>query len=60
MLFKNLKIKINRTTVLQLISYGCETGSAEFGEDPKLFENRLLRKAFGSGRQETTENCTMA
>jgi len=58
-LFKNLKIKINWTTVLQFVAYGCETGSAEFGEDPKLFENRVVRKVFGSDRQETAENYTI-
>jgi len=56
LLFKNLKTKTNRTTVLQFVLHGCETGTAEFGDDPRLFENRIVRKMFGS-RQETAENC---
>lgn len=28
-------------------------------EDPKLFENRVVRMVFGSDRQETAENCTI-
>jgi hypothetical protein len=43
LLFKNLKIKINRTTVLQFVLEGCDTGSAEFGEDPGLFRQRNER-----------------
>jgi hypothetical protein len=39
--------------------YGCETGSVEFGEDSRLFENGVVRKMFGSDRQETAENCTI-
>jgi len=53
-----LRVKINHCTVLQFVLHGCETGSAEFEEDPRLFENRVVRKMFGSDRQENAENCT--
>jgi hypothetical protein len=58
LLVNSLKIKINRTAVLHFVLCGCERGSAEFGGDPRLFENREVRKMFGSERQETAENCT--
>jgi hypothetical protein len=51
---KNLKIKIYGTVILPVVLYGCETWSLTLGEEHRLrvFENRLLRKIFGSKREE--------
>ena len=53
---KNLKIKINRTIILPVVLYGCETWSLTVREERKLrvFENMVLRKIFGSRREEVT------
>jgi hypothetical protein len=53
---KNLKIKIYRTIILPLVSYGCETWSLTLREERRLrvFENRVLRTVFGSKRDEVT------
>jgi len=52
LLSKNFKIKIYRTVVL----YGCETWSLTLREERRLrvFENRVVRKVFGSKRDEVT------
>jgi hypothetical protein len=51
---KKLKIKIYKTVILPVVLYGCETWSLTFREDHRLrvFENRVLRKIFGSKRGE--------
>jgi hypothetical protein len=51
---KNLKIKIYRTVILQVVLYGCETWSLTLREEHRLrvFENRVLRKVFGPKREE--------
>jgi hypothetical protein len=51
---KNLKIKIYKTVVLPVVLYGCETWSLTLGEEHRLrvFENRVLRKIFGTKREE--------
>jgi hypothetical protein len=51
---KNLKIKIYKTVILQVVLYGCETWSVTLGEEHRLrvFENRVLRKIFGPKREE--------
>jgi len=56
LLSKNLKIKIYRTIILPVVLYGCETWSLKLKEErrPRVFENRLLRKVFGSKRDEVT------
>jgi hypothetical protein len=53
-LYKNLKIKIYKTVILPVLLYGCETWSLTLGEEHRLrvFENRLLRRIFGSKREE--------
>jgi len=53
---KNLKIKINRTIILPVVLYGCETWSLTLREERRLkvFENRVLRRIFGSKRDEIT------
>jgi hypothetical protein len=56
LLSKNLKTKIYRTIILPVVRYGCETWSLTLREEPKLrvFENRVLRRVFGSTRDEVT------
>ena len=56
MLSKNLKIKIYRTIILPVVLYGCETWSMTLREERRLrvFENRVLRRIFGSKRDEVT------
>ena len=51
----NLKIKINRTIILPLVLYGCETWSLTLWEERKLrvFENMVLR-IFGPRRDDVT------
>jgi hypothetical protein len=51
---KNLKIKIYKTVILPVVLYGCETWSLTLREEHRLrvFENRVLRKIFGSKREE--------
>jgi hypothetical protein len=46
---KNLKIKIYKTVILQVVLYGCEIWSLTLREEHRLrvFENRVLRKIFG-------------
>ena len=53
---KNLKIKIYRTIILSVVSYGCETWSLTLREKRKLkvFENTVLRRIFGPRRDEVT------
>jgi len=56
LLFKNIKIKIYRTIILLVVLYGCETWSLTLQEERKLrvFENMVLRRIFGPGREEVT------
>ena len=56
LLSKNLKIEIYRTIILPVVLYGCETWSLSLREERRLkvFENRVLRKVFGSKRDEVT------
>jgi hypothetical protein len=51
---KNLKIKIQKTLILPLVLYGCETWSLTLGEEHRLrvFEKSVLRKIFGLIREE--------
>ena len=54
LLSKNLKIY--RTIILPVVLYGCETWSLTLREERTLrvFENRVLRRVFGSKRDEVT------
>ena len=54
LLSKNLKIKINRTVILPLVSYGCETWSFTLREERgvRVFENRVFRRIFGPKTDE--------
>ena len=56
LLSKNLKIKIYRTIILSVVSYGCETWLLTIKEEHRLrvFENRVLRRIFGPNRDEVT------
>jgi hypothetical protein len=56
LLSKTLKIKIYRTIILPVVLYGCVTWSLILGEERRLrvFENRVLRRVFGSKRDEVT------
>ena len=56
LLSKKLKIKIYRTIILPVVLYGCETWSLTLREERRLrvFENRVLRRVFGSKRDEIT------
>jgi hypothetical protein len=51
---KNLKIKIYKTVILPVVLYGCETWPLTSREEHRLrvFENIVLRKIFGSKREE--------
>jgi len=51
-----LKIKIYRIIILPVVLYECETLSLTLREERKLrvFENMVLRRIFGPGRDEVT------
>jgi len=51
---QNLKIKIYKTVILPVVLYGCETWSFTLREEHRLrvFENRVLRRIFGTERDE--------
>jgi hypothetical protein len=44
-----LNIKINKTVILPLVLYGCETWSLTLREEHRsgVFKNRVLRRIFG-------------
>ena len=52
---QNIKLKIHRL-VFPLVSCGCETWSLAFWKKHRLrvFQNRVLRKIFGSEKDEVT------
>jgi len=54
LLWKNLKIKLHRTTIFPVVLCGCETWSVTLREELRLrvFENRVLRRVFGAKRDE--------
>ena len=56
LLSKKLKIKIYRTIILPVVFCGCETWSLALREERKLrvFENMVLRRIFGTKRDEVT------
>jgi len=56
LLSRNLKIKINRTIILLVALYGCETWSLTLKEERRLrvLENRVLRRVIGPMRDELT------
>jgi hypothetical protein len=52
LLSKNVKLRIYKTIILPVVRYGCETQSLTLREQLRLrmFENRVVRKIFGSKR----------
>jgi hypothetical protein len=58
LLYKNIKIKINRTIILPVVLCGCKTWSITLREERRLrvFENRVPRRIFGPKRDEVTGN----
>jgi len=60
LLSKNLKIKICKTIILQVVLYGCETWSLTLREEQRLrmFRNRELRRIFGPKREEVAGDWT--
>jgi hypothetical protein len=54
LLSRNRKVKINKTIILPLVLYGCETWSLALREQHRLrvFQNRVLRRIFGPKRDE--------
>jgi hypothetical protein len=54
LLYKNIKIRIYKTVILPVGLYGCETLSLKLREELRLrvFENRVLRRIFGTKRDE--------
>jgi hypothetical protein len=54
---KNINTKIYRTVILSVVLYGCETWSLTLLRDERrlrVFENRVVRKIFGTKRAEVT------
>jgi hypothetical protein len=49
-------VGLDKTIILPVVLYGCETWSLTLREEHRLkvFENRVLRKIFGSKRDEVT------
>jgi hypothetical protein len=54
LLSRNVKVKINKTIILPVVLYGCETWSLTLREENRLkvFENRVRRRIFGPKRDE--------
>ena len=63
LLFKTTQLYMYRTIILPVVVYGSKTWSLTLREEYRLrvFDNRVLRKAFVSMRkeEETGENCIM-
>jgi hypothetical protein len=51
-----VKVKIYKTIILPIVLRGCETWSLTLREEHRLrvFENRVLRRIFGTKRDEIT------
>jgi hypothetical protein len=51
---RNVKVIIDKTIILPVVLYGCETWSLTLREKHRLrvFENRVLRRIFGPKRNE--------
>jgi hypothetical protein len=53
LLSKNIKIRINKTIILPVVLYVCETSLTLREEDRlRVFENKLLKRIFGPKRDE--------
>jgi hypothetical protein len=57
LLHKNVKIRIYRNIILQVVLCACERWSLTLTEECRLrvFDNRVLRRIFGPKRDEVTE-----
>jgi hypothetical protein len=57
LLSRNVKVKIHKTIILPVVLFGCENWSLTLKQEHRLrvFENRVLRRIFGSKRDEATE-----
>jgi hypothetical protein len=57
LLSRNVKVKIYKIIILPVVLYGYETWSLTLKEERRLrvFENRVLRRIFGTKRGEVTE-----
>jgi len=53
---QKLKIKIQRTIILTVVLYGCETWSLTLRKERmmRVLENRMLKRIFGPKRDEVT------
>jgi hypothetical protein len=56
LLSKNIRVRIYKSIILPVVLYGCETWSLTLREEQRLrvFGNRVLRRIFGSKRDEVT------
>jgi hypothetical protein len=55
-LCENVKIKIHKTIILPAVFYGCKSWFLTFREEKlSAFENQVLRRTFGSKKDEVTE-----
>jgi hypothetical protein len=56
LLCKTVKIRIYKTIILHVVLYGCDTWSLTIREEHRLrmFDKRVLRRIFGSKRDEVT------
>jgi hypothetical protein len=56
LLSRNIQVKTYKTIILPVTLYGCETWSVTLREEHRLrlFENKMLRRIFGSKRDEVT------
>jgi hypothetical protein len=56
LLSRKVKVKIYKTIILPVVSYGCETWSLTLWEEHRLrvIETRVLRRIFGPKRDEVT------
>jgi hypothetical protein len=61
LLSESIKIRVCRTIILPVLSYGCGTWFLSLRKEHKLqiFEDGLPKKIFESTREETGENCMM-
>jgi hypothetical protein len=52
-----MMVKIHKTIILQVVSYGCETVSLASREEQRLwmFENSVLRRIFGPNTNEVVK-----
>ena len=55
-LSNNIKVMIYRTVIFHVVLFGCESGSPTWREERRMriFENRVLRRIFGSKRNGVT------